>query len=83
MRCMQMQEQQAELEASLQQKQLEIVQAAERFQPVIANLEKVCILLLAFRADGVQSQSHACFHNRCTRPASFGQQGFHLAQHDL
>ncbi len=38
---MQMQEQQAELQASLQQKQLEVMQAADQFQPVISNLEKV------------------------------------------
>ena len=38
---MQMQEQQAELEASLQEKQLQVVKAAEQFQPVMANLEKV------------------------------------------
>ena len=42
--CMQMQEQQAELEASLQQKQLEVMQAADQFQPVITNLEKVCVM---------------------------------------
>ncbi len=41
---MQMQEQQAELEASLQQKQLEVMQAADQFQPVITNLEKVCVM---------------------------------------
>ena len=43
---MQMQEQQAELEASLQQKQLEVMQAADQFQPVISNLEKVRVMLL-------------------------------------
>ena len=36
-----MQEQQAELEARLQHKQLQLVRAAEQFQPVMANLEKV------------------------------------------
>ena len=36
-----MQEQQAELEARLQDKQLQVVKAAEQFQPVMANLEKV------------------------------------------
>ena len=41
---MQMQEQQAELEARLQQKQLEVMQAADQFQPVISNLEKVCVM---------------------------------------
>lgn len=40
----QMQEQQAGLEASLQQKQLEVMQAADQFQPVITNLEKVCVM---------------------------------------
>lgn len=41
---MQMQEQRAELEASLQQKQLEVMQAADQFQPVTTNLEKVCVM---------------------------------------
>ena len=36
-----MQEQQAELEARLQHKQLQLVKAAEQFQAVMANLEKV------------------------------------------
>ena len=38
---MQMQQQQAELESSLQQKQLQVSTAAELYQPIIANLEKV------------------------------------------
>ena len=36
-----MQEQQAEIEARLQHKQLQVVRAAEQFKPVMANLEKV------------------------------------------
>ncbi|KAA6426727.1 MAG: hypothetical protein FRX49_03052 [Trebouxia sp. A1-2] len=39
----QMQEQRAELEASLQQKQLEVMQAADQFQPVTTNLEKMAL----------------------------------------
>lgn len=38
-----MQEQQAELEAQLQHKQVEVTKAAEQFRPVMANLEKVCL----------------------------------------
>ena len=47
-----MQEQQAELGARLQDKQLQVVKAAEQFRPVMANLEKVwrlfCFVCLVF-----------------------------------
>ena len=37
-----MQQEQAELEARLQHKQLQVVTAAQQFRPVMANLDKVC-----------------------------------------
>ena len=53
-----MQEHQAELGSSLQHKQLQVLQAAEQFQPIATNLEKVGRLL------GVHSDiaRHVCRH---------------------
>ena len=53
-----MQEQQADIEISLQQKQLEVVQAANEFQPVIANLEKVRLNCCCLCAVAQQLVSH-------------------------
>lgn len=47
-----MQEQQAELEARLQHKQLEVMKAAEQFRPVMANLEKVWLSQMTFGLAG-------------------------------
>ena len=66
---MQMQEQQAVLEAGLQQKQLEVVQAAEQFQPVIANLEKVHPLSLL--ASSKYLRCWTLQSNTNTQPLSF------------
>lgn len=49
-----MQEQQAELGARLQDKQLQVVKAAEQFQPVMANLDKVWRLFCFVCLDKVQ-----------------------------
>ena len=58
---MQMQNHQAELSSSLQHKQLQVVQAAEQFQPIVSNLEKVGSVL------GVYSNIAMHVHHNTTK----------------